>query len=67
MSKKHYFDPEDLKKFGNIGEWHVGIELPDKGLDQSTAFALDPIADKTHDFVDELLLELVCSHDMGIP
>ncbi len=21
MSKKHYFDPEDLKKFGNIGEW----------------------------------------------
>ncbi len=21
MSKKHYFDPEDLKKFGNIGAW----------------------------------------------
>ena len=21
MSKKHYFEPEDLKKFGNIGEW----------------------------------------------
>ena len=21
MSQKKYFDPEDLKKFGNIGEW----------------------------------------------
>ena len=21
MSKKHYFDPEDLKKFGNIKDW----------------------------------------------
>jgi alkylhydroperoxidase/carboxymuconolactone decarboxylase family protein len=21
MSKKHYFDPEDLKKFGQIDEW----------------------------------------------
>jgi len=21
MSTKHYFDPEDLKKFGNIGAW----------------------------------------------
>jgi alkylhydroperoxidase/carboxymuconolactone decarboxylase family protein len=21
MSKKQYFDPEDLKKFGSIGEW----------------------------------------------
>lgn len=21
MSKKHYFDPEDLKNFGNIGAW----------------------------------------------
>jgi alkylhydroperoxidase/carboxymuconolactone decarboxylase family protein len=21
MSNKHYFDPEDLKKFGHIGDW----------------------------------------------
>lgn len=25
MSKKHYFDPEDLKKFGNISEWQKSM------------------------------------------
>ena len=25
MSKKHYFDPEDLKKFGNIIDWQKSM------------------------------------------
>jgi alkylhydroperoxidase/carboxymuconolactone decarboxylase family protein len=25
MSKKHYFDPEDLKKFGNITDWQKSM------------------------------------------
>lgn len=25
MSKKHYFEPEDLKKFGNITEWQKSM------------------------------------------
>lgn len=25
MAKKHYFEPEDLKKFGNITEWQKSM------------------------------------------
>ncbi len=52
---------------GDIRLRDVGIELPNEAFDQRRALALDPFANKAHDFVDQLVFQLFRSHDYKIP
>ena len=61
MSKKHYFDPEDLKKFGNIGR--VNKELADKFFDYyNSTMKAGALSER-----EKALIALAVAHAMKCP
>jgi hypothetical protein len=47
----------------DIGERHIGVELPDEGFDLGRACAFDPAADEADDLIHQLLFEGLGFHD----
>jgi len=61
MSKKHYFDPEDLKKFGNIGDWQKPL------ADKFFSWYGDVMAEGALSEREKALIALAVAHTVQCP